>query len=142
PAAFAVTSPLWLTVATEALPLDHVIARPASGLPPASCGVAVSCVVWPTCRLADVGLTVTDATGTGGCPVTVTAALPLCPPLVAVIVADPVATPVTSPLLFTVAIPGLLLDQLIVQPVSTLPLESSAFAVSCTVWPGATLGAG
>src|SRR5205809_391174 len=42
PAAFAVTRPVVSTLATAALPLAQVIARPASGLPFASFGVAVS----------------------------------------------------------------------------------------------------
>jgi len=85
PPARAVTSPLALTRAIVVSLLLHVTVRPMSGLPLASFGVAVSCVVWPTCKLADVGLTVTDATGT---KVTVTLDVPLCPSLVAVIVAD------------------------------------------------------
>ncbi len=45
PAARALTRPLLFTVATAPLLLAHVTARPASGLPAASLGVAVSCVV-------------------------------------------------------------------------------------------------
>src|SRR5207302_1115490 len=65
PAARAVTSPLPLTVATVVLLEDHVITRPDSGLPLASCGVAVSCTVCPTGTLAVAGLTDTEATGAG-----------------------------------------------------------------------------
>ena len=45
PATFAVTRPLALTVATVVLSLDQAIVRPDSGLPLASCGVALSCSV-------------------------------------------------------------------------------------------------
>src|SRR5438552_3615213 len=64
PAATPVTSPLPVTVATDVFELDHVTTRPASGLPLASCGVAVNCTVCPTCPLAGAGLTATDATAT------------------------------------------------------------------------------
>ena len=43
PAATAVTRPLLETVATAVLPLTHVTARPESGFPLASSGVALSC---------------------------------------------------------------------------------------------------
>src|SRR6266567_2979715 len=107
PAATPDTSPLPLTVATDVLLLDHVTVRPVSGLPFASFVVAVSCIVWPTPTLADAGLTVTDATGTF---VTVIAAVPLLPSLVAVIVADPGAMPVTLPFRSATATDVLLLD--------------------------------
>src|SRR5205809_232024 len=45
PATLPVTSPLALTVATEVLLLVQLTARPGSGLPLASFGVAVSCTV-------------------------------------------------------------------------------------------------
>src|SRR3989442_199936 len=66
PAAAPVTRPLLVTGATEPLLLDHVTVRPVSGFPFASFGVAVSWTVWPTCTVADAGLTVTVATGAGG----------------------------------------------------------------------------
>src|SRR5439155_1307590 len=75
--------------------LPQLTGRPDNGLPLASFGVAVSCTVWPTGTVAVLGLTVTDATGT---VLTVIAAVPLCPSLVAVIVAAPAATPVSYPL--------------------------------------------
>ncbi len=102
PATPPVTSPFPLTEATAALLVAHVTVRPPSGLPFASFGVAVSCAVWPTVRLADAGLTETDATGT---TVTVIATALLCPSHATVTVATPAATPVTSPLPFTVATP-------------------------------------
>src|SRR5256712_2925384 len=135
PAATPLTSPLPLTVATAVLPLAHVTIRPESTLPPASSGVAVSCWVCPGCRLTVAGLTVTDATGT---LVTVTAAVPLVPSLVAVIVVAPAATPVTRPFPFTVATALLPLDQLIVRPGRGFPFASSGVPVSCNVWPTGT----
>src|SRR6266567_1516295 len=79
----------------------------------------------------------------GAAPVTVTAEVPLCPSLVAVIVAEPATTQLTRPLEFTVATDVLPLDQVIVRPVSGLPLTSFGVAVSCSVWPAGTLaGAG
>src|SRR5690349_4918102 len=48
PAATPVTSPLVLTVATELALVLHVTARPLSGFPAESRGVAVSCTVLPT----------------------------------------------------------------------------------------------
>src|SRR5207302_1397115 len=136
PAALAVARPLALTLATPELLLAHVTTRPDRMLPVASLSVAVNCTVWPTCTAADDGVTVTEATGA---VVTVTAAVALFPSLVAVIVADPAVTPLTRPVLLTVAALELLLDQLTVLPVSTLPAESQVVAVSCTVCPGCTL---
>ena len=88
--------------------------------------------------LAVVGATVTEATGAGG-TVTVIAAVPLLPSLVAVTVAEPAATPVTTPLDETVAIPVLELDHVTARPESTAPFASYAVAVSCAVCPTLTL---
>src|SRR5206468_2734991 len=99
-AATVVTRPLPLTDATPGALLVQVTTRPARGFPPASLGDAVSCTVCPTCTLAVAGLTVTEATGTF---VTVIAAEPFRPSLLAVIVTVPVPPAVTSPLPFTVA---------------------------------------
>src|SRR2546429_4226489 len=66
PGATAVTSPLPFTMATDPSELIHVTTRPLSTPPFASCNVAKSCTVPPTCRLEDAGLTMTDATGAGG----------------------------------------------------------------------------
>src|SRR5207249_6361243 len=89
-------------------------------------------IVWPTCTVAVAGLTVTDATGT---VVTVIAAVPLFPSLVAVSVAAPTATPVACPAPFTVATAGLLLDQVTVRPPSGLPNASRVIAAYCAVCP-------
>jgi len=65
---------------------------------------------------------------------TVIAAVPLCPSLVAVIVtAGPGAMPVTSPVVLTVTIEVLLLIQVTDRPVRAVPLASFSVAVSCTV---------
>src|SRR2546426_10639577 len=82
--------------------------------------------------VADAGLTATDATGM---ELTVMAAVPLFPSLVAVIVAEPVATALTSPFESTVATPGALVVQVMVRPESGFPLASSGVAVSCCVAP-------
>src|SRR2546425_6003604 len=132
PAATPVTSPLPLTLATAALLVAHVTTRPDRTLPLASFGTAKSCSVPPTHMDADAGVTVTEATGT---LVTVTAAVPLFPSLVAVIVADPAPAPVTNPLPVTVAAAGLLDAHVTTRPVSAAPLASFGVAVSCTVFP-------
>src|SRR5439155_245460 len=136
PAAAPVTRPLLLTVATAPLLVVQLTARPDSGLPLASLGVAVSCVVRPVDRLADAGVTLTVATGT---LVTLMAAVAVWPSLVAVIVADPAAPPVTSPPEFTVATAALLVDQFTTRPDSGFPLASCGVAVSCTPVPISTL---
>ena len=81
-------------------------------------------------------MTSTDATGT---LITVIAAVPLCPSLVAVIVAAPTTTPFTTPLPFTVATAVLLLDQVTTRPDSGLPVASLGVTVSCPVPPAATV---
>src|SRR5438552_13508807 len=118
PAPTAVTSPLGLTVATALLLDAHVTVRPVTTLSLVSLRVAASCCVAPTWRLAFAGLTVTDATGT--C-LTVMAAVPLWPSLVAVIVAEPAATAVTTPLARTDATAGALLAHVTERPVSDVP---------------------
>src|SRR5207249_89044 len=135
PATIPVTSPLELTVTTAVLLLDHVIVRPDSALPFASFGVAVSWSALPAGTFAELGLTVTDATGT--CT-TVMADVPLCPSLVAVIVAEPATLPVTSPLELTVATDVLELAHVTTRPDNGLPLTSLGVAVSCAVLPSFT----
>ncbi len=82
--------------------------------------------------VATAGATSTAATGT---LVTVIAAVPLLPPLVAVIVARPGPTALTSPLPVTVATAPLLLAHATAWPVIGVPLVSIGVAVSCSVWP-------
>ena len=136
PAALPVTSPLVLTVAIVVLLLDQVMGRPGNGLPFPSAAVAVSRTVCPACTEAEDGLTLTVATGMA---VTVTAAVPFWPSLVAVIVAVPATTPVTSPLPSTAATALLLLDHVTVRPDNGYPSASSGVAVSCTPAPISTL---
>jgi len=119
-----------LTVATLGLLLVHVTGRAVSGLPAESCGVAVSCNVCPTGRLADAGETRTEATGTIA---TLIVAVAVLLSLVAVIVTEPWVTPPTCPLLLTVATLGLLLAQVTGRPVSVLPAESLVVAVRGSV---------
>src|SRR6266851_4330886 len=136
PAAMPVTNPLALTVATAVLLLPHVTTRPARATPFTSFGVAVSCCVAPTSRLAAAGLTVTLATGTFS---TVMADVPLIPSLVAVLVAEPAAMPVTNPLALTVATAVLLLPHVTTRPARATPFTSFGVAVSCTVPPAVTV---
>jgi hypothetical protein len=132
PVVFPVTSPLDETDATAAFELDQDTLLP-SGFPLASRGVAVSWTVCAGARMAEVGLTETEAT-TGAAIVTV--AVPLLPAAEAVIVADPIAFPVTTPLDETDAVA--LFDVLHVTdtPLTVLPDASFAVAVSCSVFPG------
>src|SRR5437867_13133205 len=74
PAATPLTSPLPFTLAIAVLLDDQVTTRPVNGLLFASLGVAVSCVVCPTCTVGAPGVAVTDASGTEQ-PATVTFAL-------------------------------------------------------------------
>src|SRR3989442_14043803 len=87
PGAFPVTRPFASTLAIVALPVRQMTTRPLSGLPFASLGVAVSCVLAPTCTLAVGGATSTVATGAGA--ETVTAAGPLFPSPAAVMGTGP-----------------------------------------------------
>src|SRR2546426_768750 len=132
PAAFPVTRPFASTSAIVALPVRQMTTRPLSGLPFASLGVAVSCVLAPTCTLAVGGATSTVATGAEA--ETVTAAVPLFPSLVAVMVTGPpTAFPVTIPPAFTSATAASPVCHVTLRPVSGLPLASFSVAVSCTV---------
>ncbi len=80
-----------------------------------------------------------NTTPPGGVAVTVTAAVPLCPSLVAVIVAVPTTSPVTSPVPVTLATLSALLAHVTVRPVKVLPLASLRIAVNCWVAPTTTL---
>ncbi|HWG35123.1 MAG TPA: hypothetical protein VN650_13210 [Gemmatimonadaceae bacterium] len=134
PGATAVTIPVaGTTIATaEALELQATV-RPVRMLPLASRAVAVAVVVPPTLKLVAPNATETLATGT---TLTVIVALPVLPSLVAVIVAVPAATPPTTPVAAsTEATEGALELQMIVRPVSVLPLASRVTAVACVVVP-------
>jgi hypothetical protein len=134
PAATPVTRPLLLTVATAVLLLPQVTTRPVRIVPAKSFVVAVSCCESPTVIVAELGLTLTEATGT---LITVIVALPLLPSLVAVMAVDPAATPVATPMALTVANAVLPDVQAIVRPVRVLPAESRAVAVNVAVPPTA-----
>src|SRR5207237_9902912 len=67
--------------------------------------------------------------------VTVIAAVPLLPSLVAVIVAVPTPAPVTSPVALTVATAVWLLAHVMVRPESGVPFASFGVVVSWTVHP-------
>src|SRR5438445_6055168 len=75
----------------------------------------------------------------GGSAVTVIAAVPFRLSLVAVMVTAPTTRPATSPLPFTVATAALLVAQVTLRPVSTLPAASLGVAVSGRVAPTARL---
>jgi len=135
PAATAVTRPDVETVATAMLLEFQMTTRPVSTLLSASKVTAESCTVPPICRLDVAGDTETDATGTGGAALTLTAAEPVCPSLEAVIDAVPAATAVTRPDAEIVAIPMLAEAQLITRPESTLVFASRVTAESCAVAP-------
>src|SRR5436853_1114458 len=70
--------------------------------------------------------------------VTVMAAVPLFPSLVALIVMEPGVTPLTRPLLLAVAAAVLELDHVTVRPESGFPPASLGVPVSWTVWPACT----
>jgi len=128
PGAEPVTTPDEFTVATIVFDDCHVTVRPLSVLPLASVNVTVIGVVNPTNVLAGFGVTMTPFTGA---TVTVIAAAPLLPSLVAVIVAVPEPTPVTSPVDETDATLVLLDPHVMVRPESTFPFASLRVAVSC-----------
>jgi len=127
PAATPVTTPLADTVATVVALELHVTVRPVSTLPFASFVVALNGCVAPAAIVAVAGLTATVATGT---PVTVIAAVPLFPSLVAVMVAVTGDAPLTTPLDDTVATEGALELHVTVRPVRTTPFASFVVAVS------------
>src|SRR5204862_120910 len=92
PTTLAVTRPLGDTVPTVGALEVHATGRPVSVRPLASLSVTISCAALPSGSVHVAGPTTTDAPGTS---VTVTAALPVFPSLVAVTVADPAAPPAT-----------------------------------------------
>src|SRR2546426_1131944 len=132
PTVTPVTRPLELTVATEVLLLDQLTVRPDSRFRYAFAVVAVTS---EELLSSTVAKTAGPIPGPAGGFVTVTAAVPLCPSLVAVIVAVPATVPVTSPLALTVATEVLLLAHVTVRPDSGFPVASLGVATSCTVCP-------
>jgi hypothetical protein len=130
PGDLPVTTPLVETVATLGALVVHVIARPVRTLPAASLRVAESPTVRPWTTLADAGLTVTVATGSGAI---VTVDDPLFPSLVAVITTVPGLIVLTRPVDETVAKLALLVLQLTTRSVTTAPFWSFTVAVSWRV---------
>jgi len=123
-------------IVTLGLELDHVTGRPRL-TPPALSVVAVACAVPPAMTLVGATATVIDATASAE---TVSVAVPVMVPLVAVITADPFAA---VPL--TVMAPAaemvtseFELVQVTGRPRSTPPADSVA-AVACAVPPAATV---
>jgi hypothetical protein len=134
PSATAVTRPADETVTTDEFDVAHVTVAPATTLPAASFTVAVSVAVSPIdVRLSIAGDNSTvDATWA-----TVTAAVSLTSPEVAVIVAVPFATEVTSPADDTVVIDELDVVHVTVRFEMTLPAAFLTVAVSWVVSPSA-----
>jgi len=95
--------------------------------------VAVSCIVVPTFRLFDGAVTVTVATAPG---FTVTVAVPLTVPMLAVIVAAPAFDVVTSAVNVPVDLGEATCTSddvhVTVLPVTTLPFASRTVAVNGT----------
>jgi hypothetical protein len=101
PAATAVTAPDALTVATEVAELDHVKTLPLRTWPAALRAEAPNVVVAPMGSDALAGMIVTLATTVSPAGVTLIAAVPDTPLVVAVIVALPAATAVATPVAVT-----------------------------------------
>lgn len=133
PGPTAVTTPVEDTVATVGWLDVQVTVRPVNTFPLPSFVTGVIVIVGPpTSRLALVGVTVMDATGTFD---TVTVAVPLFPSLLAVIVAVPTATAVTTPLLDTVAMAVGLDAHVTIRPDNSVPFTSRTVAESVLVPP-------
>ena len=133
PTAAAVTAPDDDTVATEALDVVHTTVASLIVVPFWSTTVAVSCCVDPTDeKLKLVGDSVI-VVGTN--TMTVTDAVALTEPDVAVIVAVPSPTDVTAPDDDTVATAALDVVHVTVGLLIVLPFWSTTVAVSCCVDP-------
>ena len=129
PAVTAVTNPVAETVATAVLLELQLMTRPVSTALLASRVTADSCAVPPIWSVELAGDTVTDATGTGGCAVTVSAAVPLIPSLVAVIVVLPALIAEMAPVDDTVPTAALEVCQVAARPERIFPLASLRVAV-------------
>ena len=93
----------------------------------------MSCCVAPTPWLTVAGVTVTEPTG--AVTTTVTVAVPVIPPLVALIAAVPADTAFTRPVVLAVATDALLVAHVTVAFGSTLPFASFDVAANCCVAP-------
>jgi hypothetical protein len=136
PVEAALTRPELLTVATPGLLLVHEIDRPVSALPFASWSVATSNTVPPTTIVAELGDTVTEATGSGEGALTVTAAESRLPSLVARMKRLPGATPRTNPPPLTVATLAFVLAHVI--ELGGRLLDMSTLPLSCRLSPTTT----
>jgi hypothetical protein len=146
PAPIALTRPFPSTVATASSLDFHVTTRPVSVFPLPSFVAALSCCfgVTPSTTVADEGLTVTVATGTGLTTI-VGVVAPGPDSIVAVIVPVPGLTAVTvtvAPLdvlteldALTVNTEGLLETQVTVRPSRFTPFASLGIAVTNSVPP-------
>jgi hypothetical protein len=135
PAATPVTSPDDETVATPVFDDDQVGVVPVVVAPVDDLSVAVACWVAPTAKVTVAGETLTLATAAGAAPATEILAVAVRPDTETVTVAVPALTPVTIPVDETVAAEVLLLDQVGVTLVTTVPLAVVAVAVSCDLAP-------
>jgi len=132
PSATAVTSPAAETVATDELDVTHVTVAPEMMFPAASLTVATRVAVSP----ADVKLTLVGARVTDWATwLTVTVAVALTDPDVAVMVAVPSMTAVTSPAAETVATDELDVTHVTVAPEMMFPPESLTVATRVAVSP-------
>jgi hypothetical protein len=130
PGATELTTPALDTVATTVLSELQSIVRPVRTPPFASRVVAVAWVVCPASTDARARETVTAATGAG---VTVRAALPLLPSLVATMFAAPGLIAVTSPVADTVAMVVFSELHVVLRPVSIPSFASRSVALACAV---------
>ena len=132
PSATDVTRPAEETVATDAADVAHVTVAPDIVLSLASLTVAVSVAVSPSeAKLTVVGDSVIDVATWA----TVTEAVALSEPDVAVIVAEPSATEVTRPAEETVATDAADVAHVTVAPDIVLSLASFTVAVRVAVSP-------
>jgi hypothetical protein len=137
PGATPVTRPVWSTVATEAAPLLHTTCFDAL-LPVAT--VAVSWLWFPTGRVRDGWLNVTERTSAVASTRMVAAAVFDASKVeVAVMLTVPGATALTTPVALTVALAALLLLHVTVVGA---PPTAVTVALSCEVVPTIRAGSG
>jgi len=131
PSATAVTNPAAETVAMDEFDVTHTTVGFEMTVPPASLTVAVSWVVSPSAEKLSTVWDRSRLTGTW----TVTAAVVLADPEVAVIVAVPSVIAVTNPADETVATEASDVAHVTVASLIVPPLWSFTEAESCCVWP-------
>jgi len=138
PAATAVTSPELETVAIPGFVELQPTRRPVSTLLLESSVTAESCADAPTCRVAAVGDTDTDATGIGAGALTLRREELVLPELVALIIDWPGPIALTFPVLSTVATVTSELVQVTTRSDRGFPVESAKVAVASAVCPTRT----